>query len=170
MKRIVTFVVPMAPIESPQEEHEAHAVAATELISDGGLESVSASPGAMKVEVVVSDSQANRIINSLLEHGSGQNSTSDAPQVRGHEEDAIESLVQHELQIADPDAHDLLDRIIRRVERQLISRVYSDCDYVKSRAATRLGINRNTLLKKLREFGHVADEANPLPTSDGTSG
>ena len=169
MKRIVTFVVPMAPIESPQVGEEAHASALLEHITDGGQENASAAPGAMKVEVVVSDSQANRIINALLEHGSGQNSISGEPAVRADEVDAIESLVQRELQIADPDSHDLLDRIIRRVERQLISRVYSDCDYVKSRAATRLGINRNTLLKKLREFGEVADEAES-PTSDGTTG
>jgi DNA-binding protein Fis len=158
MKRIVTFVVPMAPIESPQAGDESLATGVTEHNADGAFDNVSASPGAMKVEVVVSDSQANRIINALLEHGSGKESASGEVAVGGQEEDAIESLVQHELQIAEPDAHDLLDRIIRRVERQLISRVYSDCDYVKSRAATRLGINRNTLLKKLREFGQVTDE------------
>ena len=79
MKRIVTFVVPMAPIESPQVGEEAHASALLEHITDGGQENASAAPGAMKVEVVVSDSQANRIINALLEHGSGQNSISGEP-------------------------------------------------------------------------------------------
>ena len=157
MKRIVTFVVPMAPIESPQAGDESLAAGLTEQITDGAFDNVSAS-GAMKVEVVVSDSQANRIINALLEQGSGKEPGSGEVAVGDQDEDAIESLVQRELQIAEPDAQDLLDRIIRRVERQLISRVYSDCDYVKSRAAMRLGINRNTLLKKLREFGEVTDE------------
>jgi len=163
MKRIVTFVVPMAPTESPEAGEEALAAAWPEQSTDGAFENISASPGAMKVEVIVSDTQANRIINALLEQGSGQEPGVGNGGAGGQDEDAIESLVQRELQIAEPDAHDLLDRIIRRVERELISKVYSDCDYVKSRAAMRLGINRNTLLKKLREFGAVTEDADDVP-------
>ena len=156
MKRIVTFVVPLAPIDSPQAGEDGQV--ALEPAAEAGTDHASASPGAMKVEVVVSDIQANRIINSLLEHGSGSSAPSLEAHVKGQEDDAIDFLVQRELDAAEPGAHDLLDRIVKRVERQLITRIYSDCDYVKSRAATRLGINRNTLLKKLREFGEVSDD------------
>jgi len=160
MKRIVTFVVPLAPVDSPQAGEDGHGSGLpVEPAGEVVPEHASTLPGAMKVEVVVSDSQANRIINSLLEHGSARELPAGEMDVEGHEEDAIESLVQRELQTAEPDAHDLLDRIVKRVERELISKVYSDCDYVKSRAAARLGINRNTLLKKLREFGEVTDDA-----------
>ncbi|HVJ67630.1 MAG TPA: helix-turn-helix domain-containing protein, partial [Caulifigura sp.] len=99
-------------------------------------------------------------------HGSGNGQASSEVQEKSHDDDAIEFLVQRELQIAEPGAQDLLDRIIKRVERQLISKVYSDCDYVKSRAATRLGINRNTLLKKLREFGELAEDAESNGVAD----
>ena len=113
--------------------------------------------GATRVEVVVTDEQASRILAAVLEHGSGTEPRDSA----SGDSDAVSSLevmVQKELEDAEPDAHDLLERIVNRIERQLISQVYSDCDHVKSRAAARLGINRNTLLKKLRQFGAISEE------------
>ncbi len=110
------------------------------------------------MEVVVSDEQAARILAAVLEHGAtGETPTGrltagvDAPF-------SLELMVRKELAEADPAAQDLLERIVQRVEKQLISQVYDDCDHVKSRAAARLGINRNTLLKKLRQFGQIIEE------------
>jgi len=48
---------------------------------------------------------------------------------------------------------DLHGRIVDRVEREVIAQVLSDCDNVQIKAAARLGINRNTLHKKIKEFG-----------------
>ena len=48
-------------------------------------------------------------------------------------------------------------KIVNRVERELIAQVMASCDNVQTKAATRLGINRNTLHKKLKEYG--LDEA-----------
>ncbi len=53
---------------------------------------------------------------------------------------------------AGPSANDLYDRIVGRVERELIQQVLQTCDRVQIKAAARLGINRNTLHKKLSEF------------------
>ena len=39
-----------------------------------------------------------------------------------------------------------------RVERELIQQVLQACDRVQIKAAARLGINRNTLHKKLSEY------------------
>jgi DNA-binding protein Fis len=39
------------------------------------------------------------------------------------------------------------------VERELIAQVLVACDNVQIKAAARLGINRNTLHKKLKEYG-----------------
>ena len=158
MKRVVTFVVPMAdqlPIESggpPRDE----AVSATG-------EAVRFDPaqlpgGATRVEVVVTDEQANRILAAVLEHGSGSEGRGGKGVDGTDPISSLEVMVRKELEDAEPGAHDLLERIVHRVERQLISQVYSDCDHVKSRAAARLGINRNTLLKKLRQFGEIAEE------------
>jgi DNA-binding protein Fis len=38
------------------------------------------------------------------------------------------------------------------IERELIGQVMCDCEQVQVKAAQRLGINRNTLHKKLAEF------------------
>jgi DNA-binding protein Fis len=162
MKRVVTYVVPMAeslPAESgalPLDDAEA---LLGEVLRFDPAQQMPG--GATKIEVVVTDEQASRILAAVLEHGSG----SDAGIARGingaDPDSSLEVMVRKELEEAEPDAHDLLERIVNRVERQLISQVYSDCDHVKSRAAARLGINRNTLLKKLRQFGAITDEESP---------
>ena len=43
--------------------------------------------------------------------------------------------------------------IVNRVERELIAQVMAACAGVQTKAADRLGINRNTLHKKLEEYG-----------------
>lgn len=150
MKRIVAFMVPVSETESPLEtpingrgpaSHEA----------EGTLDPAHLPAGAMKLEVVVSDVQAKRILAAILEPGAEQEVGKN-----------LESLLQKELEDAGPDATDLFERIVVDVERRLISQVYSDCDRIKTHAAARLGINRNTLLKKLREY-RLIDEQPELP-------
>ncbi len=68
----------------------------------------------------------------------------------------IESLtyevVQHGLSAADAEEDNLHVKIVNRVERELIAQVMSVCNNVQTKAAAKLGINRNTLHKKLREY------------------
>jgi DNA-binding protein Fis len=47
----------------------------------------------------------------------------------------------------------LHDRLVGDVERELIEQVMSDCEQVQVKAAQKLGINRNTLHKKLSDYG-----------------
>ncbi|HZW30277.1 MAG TPA: sigma-54 dependent transcriptional regulator [Isosphaeraceae bacterium] len=61
-------------------------------------------------------------------------------------------LVRQGVRAAGPAANDLYDRVVGRVERELIQQVMQTCDRVQIKAAARLGINRNTLHKKLSEF------------------
>ena len=68
---------------------------------------------------------------------------------------------------AGPTANDLYDRIVGRVERELIQQVLQSCDRVQIKAAARLGINRNTLHKKLSEYRldeGGQDTASKMPT------
>jgi DNA-binding NtrC family response regulator len=53
---------------------------------------------------------------------------------------------------AEDDAH-LFERVVSRVERELIAQMLAACGGVQLKAAARLGINRNTLRKKLTEHG-----------------
>jgi transcriptional regulator with PAS, ATPase and Fis domain len=68
-------------------------------------------------------------------------------------EELTEELVVQGLGSAGDEADDLHGRIVNRVEREVISQVMTMCDSVQIKAAARLGINRNTLHKKLKEYG-----------------
>ena len=70
-------------------------------------------------------------------------------------------LVDLGLNGADDNANDLHAKIVDRVEREVISQVMTRCDGVQIKAATRLGINRNTLHKKLKEYGLDSDGKRP---------
>lgn len=61
-------------------------------------------------------------------------------------------LVQRGMQDAGPDASGLHTKIVQCVERELIAQVMADCNQVQIKAAARLGMNRNTLHKKLKEY------------------
>ena len=84
-------------------------------------------------------------------------------------------LVRQGVRAAGPQAGDLHNRIVGQVERELIQQVLHACERVQIKAAARLGINRNTLHKKLAEFRIDASENGasgphgeppPLPDED----
>jgi transcriptional regulator with GAF, ATPase, and Fis domain len=63
------------------------------------------------------------------------------------------ALVQKGVLGAPPQEDSLHAKIVNRVERELLSQVLLACDNVQIKAAARLGINRNTLHKKLKDYG-----------------
>lgn len=73
---------------------------------------------------------------------------------RGADTETLASeLVQYGIEAAGPTAENLYAAIVSRVERELFAQVMATCDNVQIKAADRLGINRNTLHKKLKEYG-----------------
>jgi DNA-binding NtrC family response regulator len=62
-------------------------------------------------------------------------------------------MVAQGIETAGLSAENLHSAIVNRVERELIVQVMAACDGVRIKAAERLGINRNTLHKKLQEYG-----------------
>ena len=62
-------------------------------------------------------------------------------------------LVEQGIDAAGPSDENLYATIVNRVERELIAQVMAACENVQVKAADRLGINRNTLHKKLEEYG-----------------
>ena len=77
---------------------------------------------------------------------------------------ATEQLIRAALQEAHADDNQLHTRIVGGVERELISQVLQQSQQVQIKAAARLGINRNTLHKKIKEFG--LDNNNAETNSD----
>ncbi|MBL7042668.1 MAG: sigma-54-dependent Fis family transcriptional regulator [Pirellulaceae bacterium] len=83
-------------------------------------------------------------------------------QIHGVDLDTIvEELVQQGRSDAGPDAENLYEVIVDRVERELIAQVMDAFNNTQTKASKRLGINRNTLRSKLKYFGLDAkpDEA-----------
>jgi DNA-binding NtrC family response regulator len=68
-----------------------------------------------------------------------------------------EELVQVGINGADDSAANVHGQIVGHVEREVIAQVMSSCDNVQIKAASRLGINRNTLHKKLKQYGLEGD-------------
>jgi transcriptional regulator with GAF, ATPase, and Fis domain len=56
------------------------------------------------------------------------------------------------------DATNLHSAIVDRVEKELIAQVLAGCNYVQTKAATKLGINRNTLHKKIKDYNLEGSE------------
>lgn len=55
--------------------------------------------------------------------------------------------------------NNLYEKIVSLIERELIQQVLKSCQGVQTKAAVRLGINRNTLHKKIEEFGLESQDA-----------
>lgn len=67
----------------------------------------------------------------------------------------INALVRAGTSVALPPDTKLHDFLVGGLERELIEQVIRQCDGVKVKAADRLGINRNTLHKKVEEYEAV---------------
>jgi transcriptional regulator with PAS, ATPase and Fis domain len=78
----------------------------------------------------------------------------------------IRTLVKAGVQSPMPQGMKLYDFLVGGLERELINQVMKLCGNVKITAADRLGINRNTLHKKLEEY----ERGNAIPEEVAASG
>lgn len=76
----------------------------------------------------------------------------------GDVESMCAELVTRGVTEAGESADDLHERIVSLAEKELIRQVLRSCQGVQTRASSRLGINRNTLHKKIEDY-NLADEA-----------
>ncbi len=65
----------------------------------------------------------------------------------------IREFVFNVIAKADREATDLYERIVAAVEKELLTQILTATNGTQTKAATRLGINRNTLYKKIKEYG-----------------
>lgn len=65
----------------------------------------------------------------------------------------IREFVYNRLSKSNDDAEDLYKQIVDPVEKELLTQVMQACNYTQTKAASKLGINRNTLYSKLTKFG-----------------
>ena len=69
----------------------------------------------------------------------------------------IESLTREVVTrgLSDPDSKsgEIHAVIVERVEKELIRQILDACGGIQTKAASQLGINRNTLHKKIKDYG-----------------
>jgi len=106
------------------------------------------------VVMAAGDELTEDLLPELLKSGSAQRSRSAPADL----ETLTYDLVQQGLATAGSQEDNLHAKIVNRVERELISQVMTACDSVQTKAATKLGINRNTLHKKLKEYGFNGEQ------------
>ncbi len=95
-----------------------------------------------------SDELALDLLPAVVRGGKEQR----ASQLRGADMESLTyEMVQQGLANAGPGEDSLHNKIVNRLERELIAQVMLACNNVQTKAAAKLGINRNTLHKKLKE-------------------
>ncbi|WP_437226673.1 helix-turn-helix domain-containing protein [Planctomicrobium sp. SH661] len=104
--------------------------------------------GTVRLEITVTDAVASKVMSTILNVVRPE-PVSDA---------TLDDLLHREVANAGPDACDLYERIVSRIEERLLCQVYAECDGVKTRTADRLGINRNTLHRMLQQHGVKTEE------------
>jgi two-component system, NtrC family, response regulator HydG len=77
----------------------------------------------------------------------------------------IQQLVRMGTQSTPPQGKKLYKHLVGGLERALIEHVIKLCDGVQIKAAEKLGINRNTLHKKLEEFQQEEDSGESTPAN-----
>lgn len=80
--------------------------------------------------------------------------------VRGVDlETLTQEVVNQGIKAAENDKQEIHGYVVNRIEREVIARVLADCNYVQTKAAAKLGINRNTLHKKLKDYNIETPDA-----------
>ena len=77
------------------------------------------------------------------------------------EQSLIREFVYNRLSKAEENAEDLHKQIVEPVEKELLTQTMLSCNNTQTKAASRLGINRNTLYKKLQEYGLAKTNGKP---------
>ncbi len=81
-----------------------------------------------------------------------------AGQTSGDIESLTREVVARGIREADSRADAAHPVVVDRVEKELIVQILEACGGVQTKAAAKLGINRNTLHKKIKQYGIAADE------------
>lgn len=68
-------------------------------------------------------------------------------------ETLVKEVVEQGVRAAEQEKSDVHGFVVNRVEKELITQVLANCNYVQTKTAAKLGINRNTLHKKLKDYG-----------------
>lgn len=145
MKRIVAYVSPLQPddrLESFRSQAD-EVVAKTD--SSNILELNTEKDGTVRFEAVLSDKRINQIVDALLQANEMQNEA----------ESLVSELMRAQFRDSPESSQGVFHRILSDVEKELLNQAFEECNHVKTKTAAKLGIDRNTLHKKLQRHGLI---------------
>jgi DNA-binding NtrC family response regulator len=97
----------------------------------------------------------------------GASSGGNMVSIRGVDlETLTKEVVTQGVRAAQEAKQDLHSFVVNRVEKELISQVLASCNNIQTKTATKLGINRNTLHKKLKDYNLESGDAENGETED----
>lgn len=89
------------------------------------------------------------LLPDVVRGGGGKSTVS----VRGVDFESLASeFVDQGVRLAESEKAEIHGFVVNRIEKEVIAQVLASCQYVQTKAAAKLGINRNTLHKKLKDY------------------
>ena len=110
----------------------------------------------VRLEAVVSSERARTVVDTVLNVNALSNVDSF--------DRMVDLLIQREL--ANDDSGQLYNRVMSTVEKVLVEKAYVECGQVQTRTAERLGVNRNTIHKKLLKHQLLDPDDEEVEVSD----
>jgi DNA-binding protein Fis len=144
MKRVIVQILPASDPATGQRANVVDEESGPELLPiNGGVVSPNDSDcdegAGVRVEVVVSAERARTVVDTVL-------NVNELAAVDSFDR-MVDLLIQREL--ANDDSGQIFHRVMSCVEKALVEKAYVECGQVQTRTADRLGVNRNTIHKKL---------------------
>ena len=128
MKRVILQILP-AEEPTPEVPVNGNGAATRNGHDDPGV----------RLEAVVSQECARIAVDTVLDTEASNGSDSS--------DRIIDLLVQRAL--SSDESGQVFHRVISNVEKALLEHAFAECDHIQTRTADRLGVNRNTIHKKL---------------------
>lgn len=155
MKRVIVQIL---PADNPSSEHFAD-----EILDRSDLNPINGrtlGPVAVsretdpeiRVEAVISSERARVVVDYVLNVNESV-STDSFDQL-------VDLLIRREL--AHDDSGQLFHRVMSSVEKALVELAFAECGHIQTRTAERLGVNRNTIHKKLLKHALLRAEDVPI--------
>ena len=161
MKRVIVQIL---PTDTRSTEHGVDS--SVELASEPAVISINAGSrssvakdreddaGGVRLEAVVSAERARTVVDTLL-------NVNELTNINSFDR-LVDLLIQREL--ANDESGQLFHRVMSSVEKALVEKAYVECGQVQTRTAERLGVNRNTIHKKLLKHELLDPEEDELDT------
>lgn len=81
--------------------------------------------------------------------------------MRGVDLDTLtQEVVEQGVRAAENANEEVHSFVVNRIEREVIAHVLASCNFIQTKAAAKLGINRNTLHKKLKDYSIETPDTN----------